>query len=48
MFKTKIKNYWFIIALIILANVAIFFFFSRRMESFVTTYTVELDSNHGF
>lgn len=45
--KTKIKNYWILVALIIAVNIAIFMFFSKHLESFVVDYTVNIQSKNG-
>ena len=46
--KSKIKNYWIIVALVIIANIAIFTFFSKRLESVVVDYTLDgLEANSG-
>ena len=36
--KTRTKHFWTIIVLFIIANIAIFSFFSKRLESLVADY----------
>lgn len=45
--KTKIKNYWVLVALIVFVNIAIFMFFSKKLESFVINYTVTVQTKNG-
>ncbi|MDE2031117.1 MAG: hypothetical protein KGI58_02565 [Patescibacteria group bacterium] len=45
--KTKTKNYWIIIVLVIIANILIFSFFSKHLESLVTSYAIDSQSASG-
>ena len=45
--KLKIKNYEIVIALIIVANILIFIFFSKGLEGFIVDYTVEVQQTNG-
>lgn len=39
--KSKIKHYWVIVIIIIIANIWIFSFFSKKLESFVINQELE-------
>jgi hypothetical protein len=45
--KTKIKSYWALVVLVVMANVIVFSFFSRKLETFVIDYTVGIQANSG-
>ena len=45
--KTKIKNYWTLLTLVIIFNVIVFSFFSRKLETFVIDYTVGIQAKSG-
>lgn len=44
--KTKVKFYWVIIVLVIVANVTIFMYFSRRLENFIVQSTLEAQARN--
>ncbi len=44
--KTKVKFYWIIIVLVIVVNVTIFTYFSRRLENFVVQSTLEAQARN--
>jgi hypothetical protein len=45
--KTKIKNYWVFIALILVLNILIFSVFSKKLEGLVDNYTIDIESGSG-
>mgnify|MGYP003527060938 CR=1 len=45
--KTKIKSYWALVVLVVIANVIVFSFFSRKLETFVIDYTVGIQAKSG-
>ena len=44
MAKTKLKNYWILVVLIIVANIIIFKFASKRLETYVINSTLDSEA----